>query len=298
MKHLPRYALALAALCSIPAAGVTQELEKCEKPPTKDKIQSFTVAFPGSIDDAYNATVEAFVTTGFIPNASTQIANQVQWTSGADYNALDGATRARFIRALVFAKGSGSSVNVSAFEEVSGDAANGVNAKADPLSNRNSGYGFKVWCAARRIADTLTAMASRVESDEPSDPAADTPASASAEQPTVAPFEPPAGSYSVAFLQLADGGSTQRVAGAIVTESFLPADLQAEAGRTFETADFTPTSRQAVVLSDRLWRERYRAMPAVAGMTVQLGGKDAVIIGVMPASFDMPTGADLWVAKR
>lgn len=298
MKHLPRYALALAALCSIPAAGVTQELEKCEKPPTKDKIQSFTVAFPGSIDDAYNATVEAFVTTGFIPNASTQIANQVQWTSGADYNALDGATRARFIRALVFAKGSGSSVNVSAFEEVSGDAANGVNAKADPLSNRNSGYGFKVWCAARRIADTLTAMASRVESDEPSDPAADTPASARAEQPAGEPFAPPAGSYSVAFLQLSDGGTSQRVAGTIVTVAFLPSHLEPQAGRLFESSDFESTSPQVILLSDHLWRERYKAIPAVVGMSVELGGKEAAVVGVLPPGFDIPSGVDLWVAKK
>lgn len=288
----------LAALLCAPAILLAQDLPKCEKPTGKEKIQSFSVSMPASIDEAYNATVEAFVTNGFVPNASTQIANQVQWTSGADYNVLDEATRTRYIRAIVFAKGPGAVVNVSAFEEVSG-AAMGT---GDPLSNKNSGYGFKVWCATRRIADTLTAMAARMQSNDtpasavPSS-AASTTGSPSPPLPSTIP-EPAAGTYSVAFLELSDGGSSQRVAGTIVTAAFFPADVQVAAGRTFVPSDFVGTSPRAVLLSDRLWRERYKALPAVVGMSIQLGGKEAVVIGVVQSAFDFPTGVDLWVAKQ
>jgi hypothetical protein len=281
---------------------MAQDLVKCEKPAGNEKIQSFSVQMPAGLEEAYNAIVEAFVTTGFVPNASTQIANQVQWTSGADVNALDGATRTRYIRALVFAKGTGSVVNVSAFEEVTAGTGSSVGGNADPLSNKNSGYGFKVWCGARRIADTLTAMASRMQGGAPPVPGApasspSTPETSPVTAPAT-PSEPAAGTYSVAFLELSDGGSSQRVAGTIVTNGFLPATLKPEVGRTFQPPDFTSTSPRAVLLSDRLWHERYKALPAVSGMSIQLGGKEAVVVGVLPASFDFPSGVDLWVAKQ
>jgi hypothetical protein len=296
-----RYLGFVSLLCA-PTISMAQDLVKCEKPAGNERIQSFSVPVPAAIEDAYNATVEAFVTTGFVPNASTQIANQVQWTSGADFNSLDNATRTRYIRAIVFAKGTGSVVNVSAFEEVTAGTGSGVTGTGDPLSNKNSGYGFKVWCGARRIADTLTAMAARMPGGAP--PVAAAPVS-SASTPgappptaTATPSEPAAGTYSVSFLELSDGGSSQRVAGTIVTAGFLPATLQPEIGRTFQAPDFSASSPRAVLLSDRLWHERYKALPAVAGMSIQLGGKEAVVVGVLPASFDFPSGVDLWVAKQ
>ncbi len=55
----------------------------------------------------------------------------------------------------------------------------------------------------------------------------------------------------------------------------------------------------AVILSDELWRRRFRANPAVVGGHVQLNGRDAVVAGVMPAGFRFNESAwgeaDCWV---
>jgi len=295
MERMARAGLYVWIGLCVTSGASAQELAKCEKPAGKAKIESFSVAMPLSVDEAYNLAVEAFVEAGFVPNSPTQIVNQVQWTSGADYNALDGATRTRYIRALVFAKGSGAMVNVSAFEEVTGDASNGVTPSADPLSNKNGGYGFKVWCAARRIADTLNVMVAELQSREEGVESANDVA-VETDLPVV--LTPPQGSFSVAFIELSDGGSTERVAGSVVTAAFFPEGLVAQAGRLFDPADFTDSSQARLILSDHLWRERYRGMPAVVGMAVTLGGRGAVIVGVAPSTFDYPQGVDLWVAKQ
>lgn len=282
-----------------PAFLSAQQLVKCDKPEGNQKIESFSVAFPTPIERTYNTTVQAFVNTGFVPNANTPLSNQVQWSSGEDENLIEGSIRVRFIRAVLFSTDSGSVVNLSAQETVKGN--NDVRTTTDVLTNRNGGYGFKVWCAAWRISDTLKAMASRLAgttqpASTASSPAAQPVASIPAATSTGA--LPPSGSYSVAFLELADGGSSQRVAASIVTAAFLPGTIQPSLGRVFQSSDFQASSPRGILLSDRLWRERYKAVPAVVGMTVQLNGQDAIVLGILAPDFDVPAGVELWVAKQ
>lgn len=51
----------------------------------------------------------------------------------------------------------------------------------------------------------------------------------------------------------------------------------------------------AVVLSERLWRARLGADPAVIGRSVTVDGALRTIAGVMPPSFDFPDRADVWL---
>jgi hypothetical protein len=51
----------------------------------------------------------------------------------------------------------------------------------------------------------------------------------------------------------------------------------------------------AVVLSERLWRARFGADPAVIGRSVTVDGVLRVITGVMPSSFDFPDRAEVWL---
>ncbi len=48
------------------------------------------------------------------------------------------------------------------------------------------------------------------------------------------------------------------------------------------------------VISDRLWRSRYSADPAVIGKPLLLNGTPYIVVGVMPARFHFPDDIDVW----
>lgn len=74
--------------------------------------------------------------------------------------------------------------------------------------------------------------------------------------------------------------------------------VPAALGRTFSRDDGAPGRDRVVVLSDRLWRGRFRADPHAIGRSITLDGDPYTVIGVMPPSFQFApfwaTGAQLW----
>ena len=52
------------------------------------------------------------------------------------------------------------------------------------------------------------------------------------------------------------------------------------------------------VISDRLWRTRYNADPAVIGKLLNLNGTSYQVVGVMPAGFRFPDDVDVWQRLR
>ncbi|MEZ5316594.1 MAG: ABC transporter permease [Vicinamibacterales bacterium] len=48
------------------------------------------------------------------------------------------------------------------------------------------------------------------------------------------------------------------------------------------------------VISDRLWRTRYGADPAMIGRQIRLDDTPYTVVGVMPPGFDYPGGIDVW----
>ena len=73
-------------------------------------------------------------------------------------------------------------------------------------------------------------------------------------------------------------------------------------GRSFTPEDDREDGWHVLVLSDRLWRRRFRADPLVVGRTVEVNDQAFRIIGVMPASFEpldaqryFNTSAEVWV---
>jgi putative ABC transport system permease protein len=65
-------------------------------------------------------------------------------------------------------------------------------------------------------------------------------------------------------------------------------------GRTFRAGDDRPGAAPAVVLSHRLWRQRFAADPHLVGQTLTLDGRGYTVIGVMPRAFEF---APFWVRK-
>ena len=65
-------------------------------------------------------------------------------------------------------------------------------------------------------------------------------------------------------------------------------------GRAFDETDDRVNGPNVVVLSDRLWRERFNSDAQIVGQTITLNQRGFTVIGVMPANFEFPEGVDLW----
>jgi putative ABC transport system permease protein len=116
------------------------------------------------------------------------------------------------------------------------------------------------------------------------------------------------GSRSGAFNGMAVYGSqdfalrgvegVSRVRGAAVSaDLFTILGAAASLGRTFIAAEYAPGEPTAVVLGDRLWRERFGADPSLVGRTIELDHRPALVVGVMAPGFEFPIQserAELW----
>ena len=96
-------------------------------------------------------------------------------------------------------------------------------------------------------------------------------------------------------VSLAGGGEPLSVPAASVTTD-LPAVLRVNPalGRTFVAEEEEPGRDQVVLLGDKLWRRRFGGDPQVLGSTITLDGVAHTVIGIMPAGFAFPSGAELW----
>jgi predicted permease len=65
-------------------------------------------------------------------------------------------------------------------------------------------------------------------------------------------------------------------------------------GRSFVPEELVPGGRPAVVVSDGFWRAQLGGRADFAAVRLSVAGTIAQVIGVMPAAFDYPRGADLW----
>ena len=109
---------------------------------------------------------------------------------------------------------------------------------------------------------------------------------------------PPATSYQLDSFELQEGGSSQKIRGASVTPVFFQsAKMATELGRGFLPDEYSSGRQQVVIVSHRLWQQRFRGDPRTIGATVQLNGQAFTVIGIMPTTFDVPSGVDLWLPK-
>jgi hypothetical protein len=109
---------------------------------------------------------------------------------------------------------------------------------------------------------------------------------------------PPVSSYRVDnFAYNLEGGS-QTIRGAYVTPAFFQAvKARPLLGRAFLSEEYQSGRGLVVVLCNRFWKRRFGADPSCIGRTLQLNGRSFTIIGVMPSTFEVPSGVDLWTPK-
>ncbi len=90
------------------------------------------------------------------------------------------------------------------------------------------------------------------------------------------------------------GGEAERIPGQAVTWQFFDVlGIHPIAGVTF-TADDTANRRTIVVISERLWKNRFGGDPGVVGRVITLDDQPYTIVGVVPASFQILFPADMW----
>jgi putative ABC transport system permease protein len=97
------------------------------------------------------------------------------------------------------------------------------------------------------------------------------------------------------IFNLAGNGGAQQVRGSVVTYDFLQTlGIRPLLGRLFIPSDEAVSDPRVVVLSHRLWEERFGGSPDAIGKSIDLDGNGPTVVGVVP---DLPlfSDRDLWI---
>jgi predicted permease len=102
--------------------------------------------------------------------------------------------------------------------------------------------------------------------------------------------------YGYAGFSLSGSGDPVAVTGAAVSSDFFSAlRSNTSQGRTFLPEEDQPGRDQVVVLSHGLWQRAFGADPNLIGQTLTLNSRSFTVVGIMPAGFEFPREAELWV---
>ena len=105
--------------------------------------------------------------------------------------------------------------------------------------------------------------------------------------------------YGTRSLTITGVGDPLLVSAARVTDQFFSVlGARPQFGRLFEESEASGEDGTSIILSDALWHSRFNANPSVIGTSIVLEGVSRTVVGVMPASFDFPAGADVWQPWR
>jgi putative ABC transport system permease protein len=80
----------------------------------------------------------------------------------------------------------------------------------------------------------------------------------------------------------------------VTGDFFAVLGVEPAVGRALGPDDDKPGAPGVVVISHQFWRDRLSANPAMVGESITLDGKPRTIVGVMPAGFAYPRGAEYW----
>jgi putative ABC transport system permease protein len=101
--------------------------------------------------------------------------------------------------------------------------------------------------------------------------------------------------YVYQAVNLTGDGRAERIQAAFVSPELMRILGQPPSiGRLFDTDDLG--EERSLLLSHGLWQSRYGSDPDIAGKTLQMNGRAARIVGVMPPEFDFPReDVQLWI---
>ena len=100
-------------------------------------------------------------------------------------------------------------------------------------------------------------------------------------------------------LNLSDDDSAERIVGAAVTFDYFAAlRVSPILGRLFTAEEDRPKAADVMLISERIWAQKFARDPHVLGKTMRLNGRPFEIVGVMPKEAEFPDEAAVWIALR
>ncbi len=103
------------------------------------------------------------------------------------------------------------------------------------------------------------------------------------------------GSFSEQVTLLRDEGPLTLKSASVTGNFFDVFGVRAQLGRGFHEQETWRSSTPVAVLSDRAWRSRFGADPAVVGRSIELDGRQVEVVGVMQSGFAFPwEDVDVW----
>jgi predicted permease len=102
--------------------------------------------------------------------------------------------------------------------------------------------------------------------------------------------------FSLGTLTLTGTGDPLRIVASWGTSEFFSVlGTQPFLGRVFSAQEQQTVHSQVVVLSYKLWQDRFGSNPEIAGKSVLLNGESCVVVGVMPRNFRFPSeDVEVW----
>jgi predicted permease len=92
-------------------------------------------------------------------------------------------------------------------------------------------------------------------------------------------------------------GTSQHLNGMEITSGFFATlGVKLVHGQEFSSSEDRPHGAETVVISDRLWRERFASNPEVLGKTLTLDNVDYTIIGIVPPKFHIWSDIDVYTS--
>ena len=93
-----------------------------------------------------------------------------------------------------------------------------------------------------------------------------------------------------------DEAPPERIQGAVVSANALSlVGVPPLLGRVFQPGEDGPDAPPSIVLSYRLWKNRFAGDPGIVGRTIRVDGKVTEVLGVMPEGFAFPFAQVAWM---
>ena len=107
------------------------------------------------------------------------------------------------------------------------------------------------------------------------------------------------GIYTGASFNLATDGGSQYVQGANISWTmFRTLGVAPAMGRDFQESEDRVGAARVVLISDRIWHDRFDGRRDVLGKSIIMNGVPHTVIGVMPVGFEFPAMAGAWTTMR
>jgi putative ABC transport system permease protein len=101
--------------------------------------------------------------------------------------------------------------------------------------------------------------------------------------------------YSGGGIGLKESERIEAISGARVTVNFFATfGVQPMLGRAFNNEEGFENGPRAIILSHRLWQQRYGGDPRIVGRALKTDDDAVTVIGVMPPDFKFPSYAQVW----